>query len=69
MPMHTQPDYRVTDAGSIILVHPLTPACTVWFDENLPEEVSFFGNALAVERRYIGDLLTGMSNDGLLQGR
>ena len=67
--MPVKPDYRVTDAGSIILVHPLTPACTEWFDNNLPEEVSFFGDALAVERRYAGPLLTGMSDDGLLQGR
>ena len=47
------------------LVEPLTPAAEEWLAENIGEESTWWGNSLAVEHRYIEDLLEGMAGDGL----
>lgn len=59
-------DFRVTNGGSMFLVHPLTQECRDWLDENVQAESwQWLGNALAVEHRFIEDLVEGMQNDGL----
>jgi hypothetical protein len=37
-----------------------------WIEENLPEDRMTFGNAVVVEHRYIGDIVRGAQNDGLV---
>jgi hypothetical protein len=64
-----KPDVLVTrDAGSmsgVYRVFPLTPAADVWVDEHIPEDATWLGTSLIVEHGYIGDIVTGMSGDGL----
>jgi len=58
-------DALVENHGSIFLVRPVSSAAQNWLDENVSDDAQYFGNALAVEHRYISDLVEGMKLDGL----
>ena len=58
-------DFIAHNHGSFWLLLAVTPAARQWEDEHLPEERQVFGNATAVEHRYIADILDGIENDGL----
>ena len=58
-------DFNVFNGGSIILLQPLTPAANDWVNEFLPEDRLTLGSAVAVEHRFIGDILGGITRDGL----
>jgi hypothetical protein len=58
-------DIRISNQGSIFMVYPLSDAGTEWLDEHIGEESTWFGGGLAVEHRYIEDLVEGMQGDGL----
>lgn len=63
-------DLRVQDAGSVFLLHPASDAGQDWLDENLGgDEVQRLGNAVAVEHRYILDIVDGAKGDGLVVER
>lgn len=59
-------DARVANHGSLALVHLETVAAREWVDQHVSSDAQFFGRALAVEPRYLEDLLIGMSDAGLL---
>ena len=59
-------DFSVENHGSIFLVHPLTDAAREWISENVAPDSQFWGRALAVEHRFIGDLVRGARADGLV---
>jgi hypothetical protein len=58
-------DFRVTDAGSIVLLQPLSGAGHDWAKTHLPSDAPMFGTAYAIERRYISDIVDGIQADGL----
>lgn len=61
-------DFFVTGEGpftTVYLLHPLTDAAHEWVAEHLPEDAQRLGNAIAVEHRYIRDIVDGARNDGL----
>lgn len=58
------PDVRVRNRGSIYLVELLSDTATQWVTDNVSDPI-WFGRALAVEHRYIRDLVASMQNDGL----
>lgn len=58
-------DFTVSGGGTIYLLHPNTLKAQVWVNEHLPEDRQTFGNAVAVEHRYIGDVVDGIRSDGL----
>lgn len=58
------PDYRVSGGGSIYLVHPQNDAAAKWLSDHVSDEASWLGRGLAVEHRYIGDLVENLRNDG-----
>jgi len=62
------PDVRVVNAGSIVLLTPLSDAARDWFDENLPEDRQTLGGATAVEPRYVDSILDGLGGEGLTCG-
>ena len=67
--MSQQADVHVSGGGTVYLVHPLTQAAKDWIQEHVGqpgEDVSYLGDALAVEHRYVGDLVAGMQADGLV---
>ncbi len=61
-------DFFLTGEGpftTVYLLHPLTDAACEWVADHLPEEAQRLGNAIAVEHRYIRDIVDGARNDGL----
>jgi hypothetical protein len=58
-------DVQVHDAGSIVLLAPLTDTARDWFIEHLPEDCPTIGVNYAIERRYVGDILEGINEAGM----
>lgn len=56
-------DFALSDHGTIIMFHPLTAEAQQWWDENVNEGPSF-GNAYAVEHRYVMPLVEGIEAEG-----
>jgi hypothetical protein len=61
-------DIQFENHGSVWLVRPLTVVGREWIDENVSDDAQWFGGALAVEPRYVGDIVEGMQIDGLEVG-
>jgi len=59
------PDFRCENHGSIFLLYPLSESAQSWIEENLPSDAQWFGNAVAIEHRYIWPVLDGIQNDGM----
>ena len=54
-------------SGGLAILRPLTDAAVAWCDEHLPEDAPrWCGNSYAVEHRYVGDIVTGMREEGLV---
>ena len=64
-PESLEPDIRVEDHLSLFLVRPFSERGESWIRENITQDSAWFGDALVVEPRYVGALLTGMIVDGL----
>jgi hypothetical protein len=59
-------DFHVVNGGSIFLLHPITREARDWADKNIHAEPwQHFGNAIAVEHRFILDIIEGIKADGL----
>lgn len=58
-------DLEVHDQGSIVLLTPTTDTGREWLTNAVDDEAQWFGPSLAVERRYVEDIVTGAVNDGL----
>jgi len=58
-------DFTVSDRGSIFLLAPLTPAAYAWCDDHIPDDAQWLAGAVAVEHRYIRDIVVGAQRDGL----
>lgn len=52
--------------GSIWLFRLQTDAAREWVAECVDPDAQYFGNALAVEHRYVDNLTVGMIEDGLV---
>jgi hypothetical protein len=59
------PDFFVENHGSIFLLRPVSPSASDWISENIPDDAQFLGDAVAVEHRYIADIVEGIKRDGL----
>jgi hypothetical protein len=60
-----EPDFYCVNHGSIFVLTPLTEAAQAWVSENLPEDAPTWGNSIVVEHRYIGEIVAGLTADGL----
>lgn len=60
-------DLQVEDHGTIFLLRPLSKVGQEWVDANVQQddETQYWGNAIVVEHRYIGDIVAGAKGDGL----
>ena len=62
----TQVDFRVVNHGTIAMVTPVTEAAKRWVQNNLDRScLQYLGAAFAVEPRYLGTILEGISEVGL----
>ena len=59
-------DFEISGGGTVYLLHPLTRAARTWVEEHLPTDAMRLGDAVAVEWRYIGDIVGGAISDGLV---
>lgn len=60
------PDFEVQNHGSIFILTPCTEAADQWVNDHIPEDAPMWGpNGIAVEHRYIADIVAGIQNDGL----
>lgn len=64
--METNSDVIVSGGGSVYLLTPVTEAAKTWVAEHLPEDTLWLGPAVAVEHRYVQDVVQGMRDDGLV---
>jgi len=58
-------DFSLANHGTIFILTPLTADATDWTDTNLPAGCLQWAGGLAIEHRYIRDILTGLCGDGL----
>ena len=63
------PDFVCENHGSVFLLRPISPAAFAWINEHLPADRQMFGNAVAVEHRFIWSILAGLQEDGLTVSR
>jgi hypothetical protein len=62
----SQLDVEVENHGSVVLVRPLSDAARAWLAEHVSPDAQRFGGAVAVEPRYVANLVDGMIGDGLV---
>lgn len=60
-------DFIVENHSSIFLLRPDTAAALQWVEENIGWENGYqpYWPTVVVEHRYIGDIITGIKNEGL----
>jgi hypothetical protein len=58
-------DFDLHDAGSLIMLEPVTDDAKAWCARHLPDDAPMWGNAYAVEHRFIEDILDGIDQEGL----
>lgn len=58
-------DFVVSDQGTIWLFTPLTSAASQFLSEHIQNDAQYFGPSLAVEHRFVYDLLIGLRDHGL----
>jgi hypothetical protein len=63
------PDFRCENHDSLFLLFPLTESAQCWIEDHLQSDAQWFGNAVAIEHRYIWAILEGIQNDGLAVSR
>jgi hypothetical protein len=66
MPKQKKSDLLVANHGSIFLLRPVTTAGHDWAGEHIPDGALWFGGAVAVENRFILDIVEGAICDGLV---
>lgn len=60
------PDFRFANHGSVTILTPITDAGDDWINSHIDPEAQRWGaNGIVIEPRYAGDILSGLSNDGL----
>jgi hypothetical protein len=56
--------FNIENHGTIVLIRPLTGDVKDWLVEHTNDEAQWFGNALVVEPRYVGDIVEGLVEQG-----
>lgn len=59
-------DFVVSDHGTIFLLQPLSPAASQWVEDQFQlESWHWHGNSIAIEHRFIRDIVEGIRSDNL----
>lgn len=61
-----KPDLLVTGGGTLYLVFATSPVGEAWVEEHVPADAQRFAGGVAVEHRFIRDLILGARADGLV---
>lgn len=60
-----QPDLLFTNHGSVVTLQPLTDTGKEWVKDNIPLEDWQSSERIAVEPRYVANIVEGAQGDGL----
>jgi len=55
--------------ATVYLITPLSPECGDWLKENVSDDAMYLGTSLAVEHRYVENLVLGLQDQGFKYGR
>jgi hypothetical protein len=58
-------DFAIYDDGTISLLRPVTEQAKEWTRDHIPELAMWWAGAVAIEHRYVEDILFGIHDDGL----
>jgi hypothetical protein len=58
-------DVSFANHGTIWLAHLWTEAAHDWVATYLPEDCTWWGEAVVIEHRFVGDIAQGMADAGL----
>lgn len=61
-------DFITADHGSIVILIPASEDARYWVDDNLDPDAMWFGKGVAIEPRYVADIIDGITADGLTVG-
>jgi hypothetical protein len=59
------PDFVLQNHFSLVLLIPQTDEARAWVEENIPDEVPRWCGAVAIEPRYVENVVWGINGDGL----
>jgi hypothetical protein len=62
---YRRPDLVVYGEGSVYLIHTVSPAGHQGIEQHVAQDARRLGTAVAVEHRYIADIVLGAIADGL----
>lgn len=57
--------YGTPGASTVFLLTPKTDAARAWVAEHIPGDALTLGRGIAVEHRYIANIVNGIMRDGL----
>jgi len=69
--VESTPDFAISHHGTVSLLHPLTDLANDWLRLHCPrdDQHQYLGNALAIEHRFVSEIVKLASADGLLLAR
>lgn len=59
------PDFRLDDHGSVVVLTLMSSAAKDWREAHLPDDAMTWGTGVAIEPRYVPDIPSGIAEDGL----
>ena len=60
-------DFDLSNHGSICILNAITHKASLWVDDHLPNDALHWGPcSIVIEPRYVGNILQGIVDDGLL---
>jgi hypothetical protein len=64
---NTEVDFILQGGSSLYILKPMTDAGVAWVEEHIGQDNGYqpYFPAVAIEHRYVGDILAGISADGL----
>lgn len=60
-----QKDFLLANHGTVSMLTPISLEAQQWADAHLPADAQRMGGAVAIEHRYVGDIVEGILADGL----
>lgn len=60
------PDFLLEGQGTIYVLFPQNPAAEEWVFQNLPSDAQRWAGGIVIEHRYVGDIVFGIQNEGLV---
>lgn len=59
-------DFTISGGGTVYLLTPVSDAACEWVEDHLAPDRQYLGEGIAVEHRYIRDIIEGARRDGLV---